>query len=231
MSEPSRFERFADTSGRFFGELALHNDRGWFQAHREEYERGWRAPLAALLAEVRERISRTYAGVPLAEPKIFRIHRDVRFSRDKSPYKTSLGGYVPVAGGRGPSVERPAAIYFHVGFEEIFSGAGLYAMEPDVLRRHRAALVDARRGAELARIVSALQRKGFSFAAHEQTKRVPAGIDADHPRAELLKLKGLAVMAPPLDRRLLASRRLVERLVEEARSAAPLVRWLLRHCA
>jgi uncharacterized protein (TIGR02453 family) len=229
MSEPSRFERFADTSGKFFGELALHNDRGWFQEHRDEYEQGWRAPMMALLQEVRARLARTYPGAALGEPRIFRIHRDIRFSRDKSPYKTNIGGIVPVAGGRGTSVEVPAALYFHVAFEETFSGAGLYGMEPDVLRRHRAALLDVRRGGEIGRIVSALRRKGFTLAAQETTKRVPAGIDPEHPRAELLKMKGLVVMAPPLDRRLLAGRKLVDRLVADARSAAPLVRWLLRH--
>jgi uncharacterized protein (TIGR02453 family) len=229
MSELSRFERFADTSGRFFAELALHNDRGWFQAHRDEYEDGWRAPLTALLLELRERLSRTYAGIVLAAPRIFRIHRDVRFSRDKTPYKTSIGGCVALAGRPTRAVEPPAAIYFHVGFEEVSSGAGLYAMEPDVLKRHRAAVLDRRRGAEIERIVADLRRKGFSLSAHDRTKRVPAGVDPEHPRAELLKMKGLAAMAPPLDRRLLASRDLVDRLVADARAAAPLVHWLVDH--
>jgi uncharacterized protein (TIGR02453 family) len=233
MGDPARFERFPDASGRFFGELRLHNDRGWFEAHREEYERGWREPMAALLGEVRDRLTRVYPGIPLSEPKIFRIHRDVRFSKDKSPYKTHLGGFVAVAGrgGGGGSPDVPAAVYFHVGFEETFSGAGLYAMAPDVLAGYRTALLDGRRGAELGRIVSALRKKGFSLVAHEATKRVPPGIDPEHPRAELLKLKGLAATAPPIDGRLLTRRRLVDRLVKDATAAAPLVRWLLRNAA
>jgi len=232
MNDSQRFQGFADTSGRFFGELALHNDRAWFQQHRERYEQGWRAPMLALLGEVRDRLGRTYPGGALGEPKVFRIHRDVRFSKDKSPYKTNIGGMLVVAGAGGRSgVEVPAAVYFHVAFEEVFMGAGLYGMDRESLQRHRVALLDERRGGDLGRIASGLERKGFTLAARESTKRVPAGIDPAHPRAELLRLKGLVAMSPPIDRRLLARRALVDSLTEHARTTAPLVRWLLRNVA
>ena len=232
MSDAPRFEGFADTSGRFFGELALHNDRDWFQRNRERYEQGWLAPMRALLGEVRERLGRAYPGGVLGEPKVFRIHRDVRFSKDKSPYKTNIGGMLAVGGaGGGAGVEVPAAVYFHVAFEEAFMGAGIYGMDGEALQRHRAALLDARRGGELGRIASGLARKGFTLAARESTKRVPAGFDPAHPRADLFRLKGLVAMSPPIDRRLLARRELLDSLTAHARSAAPLVRWLVRNVA
>jgi uncharacterized protein (TIGR02453 family) len=231
MVEDGRFEGFADTRGRFFAELALHNDRGWFQTHRAEYEQGWLAPMKALLAEVASRLARGYGGHRVGEPRVFRIHRDVRFSPDKSPYKTHIGGLLPLElprGGRS-QVEVPAALYFHVSHDETFSGAGLYGMDPETLARHRKALLDPRRGGELARVVAALSRRGFSLEARESTKRVPRGVDPDHPRADLLRLKGLVAMAPAPDRGLLVRRELVAVLARQALAAAPLVRWLLRH--
>src|SRR6266542_6130208 len=121
------FRGFPDSSGRFFLELTLHNDRNWFQTHRAQYDEGWAGPMGALLAEVRDRIADAYGGLSLALPKVFRIHRDVRFSKDKSPYKTHVAGLVALepATGREPA-EPPAAIYFHVGVDERFAGTGLW---------------------------------------------------------------------------------------------------------
>src|SRR5436309_1553936 len=122
-----RFEGFADREGRFFRALARNQRREWFQAHRREYEEGWLEPMKALLAEVRERIDPLFPQLPLTAPKVFRIHRDVRFSSDKSPYKTHIGGYVAIAGGNGgPSV--PAPVYIHLGATESFVASGHYMM-------------------------------------------------------------------------------------------------------
>lgn len=229
--QPARFEGFADTSGRFFAELRLQNDREWFEAHRREWEEGWQAPMRALMAELRGKLARAYPGRELGEPKVFRIHRDVRFSADKSPYKTHVGGVLVLGdpAGRQP-IESPAALYFQVSFEEAFAGYGLYRMDPETLARHRAALLDPRRGAEVARIVARLQARGCAMEAAETLKRVPAGLDPEHPRAALLRMKGLTAIRD-VDRRLLVSRRLVDRLAAEARAAAPLVRWLARQDA
>jgi uncharacterized protein (TIGR02453 family) len=231
MTQDERFDGFADTRGRFFAELMLHNDRGWFQAHRAEYEEGWLLPMKALLAEVGPRLARGYRRYRVGEPRIFRIHRDVRFSRDKSPYKTYIGGMLPMdfpRGGRS-QVEVPTALYFHVSHDEVFAGAGLYGMDPETLARHRKALLDPRRGTELSRIAAALSRAGFEMGARESTKRVPSGVDPAHPLAALLRMKGLIVTTPAIDRRLLVRRELVASLTKQALAAAPLVRWLLRH--
>src|SRR5436305_15261786 len=89
----ARFEGFADRDGRFFRALARNQRREWFEAHRREYEDGWLAPMKALLAEVRERIDPLFPHHPPAEPQACRIHRAVRFSKDKAPYETHSGGY------------------------------------------------------------------------------------------------------------------------------------------
>ena len=151
-ADSARFEGFADRDGRFFRALARNQRREWFEAHRREYEDGWLAPMKALLAEVRERIDPLFPRQPLGKPKVFRIYRDVRFSKDKSPYKTHIGGYVAIDGaGEGPST--PAALYVHVGAKEVFVAAGQYMMDPRQLAHFRAAVLDDRQGCELVAIL------------------------------------------------------------------------------
>lgn len=224
---PSPFTGFADTEGTFFRKLAKNQSREWFLEHKAEYEEGWAKPLAALLGEVRARIDEAYPDVDLAEPKVFRIHRDVRFSADKTPYKTHTAGVILARLGRAV-MEAPAALYLQVGAEEEpFAAAGFYVMPKEALGAYRAALLDDGRGAELASLVKGLEKKRFTVGAGEETKRVPAGVDPAHPRAELLRKKGLIATFPALDRELLVSPRLVQKLAEQARSVAPLVRWLV----
>jgi uncharacterized protein (TIGR02453 family) len=227
QTTPDRFEGFADRDGRFFRALARNQRRDWFEAHRREYEHGWLAPMKALLAEVRERIDASFRQHPLAQPKVFRIHRDVRFSKDKSPYKTHIGGYVAIEGtGQGPSA--PAALYVHLGTKEVFVAAGQYMMDAAQLARFREAVIDDRRGGELATVLRKLTRAGFAVGSHDTLQRVPRGLDPDHPRAELLKRKGLIVTFPEPPRRLLVAHGLVDWLVTHTKRAVPLVEWLAR---
>jgi uncharacterized protein (TIGR02453 family) len=222
---PTRFDGFADRDGRFFRALARNQRREWFAAHREEYDRGWLTPMQALLGETRERIEPLFRHEPLAAAKVFRIHRDVRFSKDKSPYKTHIGGFIAVDGtGQGPSAA--AALYFHIGAGEVFVAAGQYMMDGAQLARFRQAIVDERQGGALDKILRSLTRAGFGIGSHDVLQRVPRGFDPDHPRAELLKRKGLIATFPALPRPLLVSRKLVDWLTTHAKRAVPLVEWL-----
>jgi uncharacterized protein (TIGR02453 family) len=145
---PVAFRGFPDSRGDFFLALALHNDRDWFQSHRAEYEQGWAEPMAALLGEVRDGLRGAYGRRGLGDPKVFRIHRDVRFSKDKTPCKTHVAGWIPLETGRPASPgATPAAMYLQVGVDARFTGSGCWTLEPDALKRFRAALLDPRRGA------------------------------------------------------------------------------------
>ena len=221
----ARFAGFADPDARFFRALARNQRRDWFEAHRAEYEQGWLAPMKALLAEVRERLDPLFPRHVLADPKVFRIHRDVRFAKDKSPYKTHIGGYIAIdGGGSGPSATSP--LYVHVGAQERFVCAGHYMMDAPQLARYRAAVLDDASGRSLAAILGSLERVGFSVSSHEALKKVPRGIDPEHPRAALLKRKGLIVSFPMLPAELLVTHRLVDWLVRHAKRAVPVVEWL-----
>jgi uncharacterized protein (TIGR02453 family) len=220
------FEGFADADGKFFRALAKNNEREWFQGRKAEYEEGFHTPMKALLEDVRASVDGLYPHCDLDEPKVFRIFRDVRFSKDKSPYKTHIGGYLPMKRS-GKSASAPAALYVHVGDTERFAAAGHYMMDGPDLARFRAAVVDDARGGELGKILAKLKKKGFSIEQHDVLKRVPKGFDAEHPRAELLKGKGLTATFPDLPKGILASPKLVKWLVGASKDVAPLVEWLV----
>jgi uncharacterized protein (TIGR02453 family) len=178
-----------------------------------------------LVAELREAIDGHYPHCDLGEPKVFRIFRDVRFSKDKSPYKTHIGGYVPTMR-KGNAPSGPAAMYVHVG-TEMMAAAGHYMMEGADLARYRTAVADDARGKELVKIIAKLTKKGHKVASHGEFKRVPKGFDPDHPRAELLKYQGLIVTFPAVPKALMTSRKIEDWLVKQSKDVAPFVEWLV----
>jgi uncharacterized protein (TIGR02453 family) len=220
------FEGFADGDRKFFKRLAKNNERAWFVEHKAEFEEGWNGPMKLLLAEVKAAIDAKYAHCDIGEPKVFRIFRDVRFAKDKSPYKTHIGGVIPVARIGKKVTDLPMALYFHVGAKETFGAAGHYQMEPDSLGRFRAAVDDEARGKELQKILAALAKKGFRPDTHEGFKRVPKGFASEHPRAALLKRRGLVVEFPDMSPGLLADPKLAKWLAGACKTAVPLVEWL-----
>jgi uncharacterized protein (TIGR02453 family) len=228
--EPERFEGFADPE--FFRVLAKKQSRDWFATHKPEYEAGFAQPMLALLNEAGRALDRAYPDCELAEPKVFRIHRDVRFSRDKSPYKTHVAGVLTVRAGASTLMASPAALYMHVGFdpatnkEQREAGAGIYMMQPEQLVRYRKAALDAKKGTELGRMLRKLEKAGMRLIAAESTKNPPRGVDPAHPHADLLKMKGLVAMFPAMPASLVKKRALLHWVVSEGKLVAPLVRWL-----
>ncbi|MBK6460486.1 MAG: DUF2461 domain-containing protein [Myxococcales bacterium] len=219
------FTGFADTKGSFFQALAKHQDREWFAAHKAEYEAGWASPMATLLAEAREALDGEYPDFELGAPKVFRIHRDVRFSADKSPYKPHASGALSLGHDK-VKMDVAVALYLQVG-TETFAGAGTYGMEAPALARFRA-VVQSDRGEELTQLLRPLEKKGFTLESMGMLKRAPRGVDPGHPRVELLKRKGLVVVFPALAPEELTSRKALTTLVKHAKAAAPVVRWVAR---
>jgi uncharacterized protein (TIGR02453 family) len=223
-----RFHGFADADGRFFKQLAKNQKRDWFLAHKQDFETGWNQPMKDLLDDLRESIDTAFPHCDLDEPKVFRIFRDVRFSKDKSPYKTHIAGCIPTK--RSAKVQNtPVALYAHFGTEQVVA-SGLYMMDAPELARYRTAVADDTRGKELVKILTKLEKAGYSSESmhrEEMLKRVPKGFDPDHPRGELLRRKGLGVSFPKMPKGLLATPKLVPWLAEHVAKAAPLVEWLL----
>ena len=223
----TRFEGFADDKLAFFKKLAKNQDRDWFNEHKSEYEEGWRAPMEAFLAEARDKLDAAYPHLELGEPRVLRIYRDVRFSKDKTPYKTSVSGGIAIKVGSGGMMDAPSALYMHLSIDDgCFAGAGQYHVEGPKLEQLRRALLDDTRGGELSSIARSLKKKGFTFAAAETLKKPPKGFAPDHPRADFSKMKGLVTMFPDMPRDKLASRAILDWTVKTAKVAAPLVEWL-----
>src|SRR5262245_56295681 len=124
------FAGFDRDAVQFLHELAAEMNRDWFEANKARYQARWVVPMTALLTGVGARLAKTYAPLKLTPPKLFRIYRDTRFSKDKSPYKTHVSGVIGVKGGG-------AALYLHVGVDEEFVGFGTYFFEDNQLPRWR----------------------------------------------------------------------------------------------
>jgi uncharacterized protein (TIGR02453 family) len=184
------FEGIPRDGVRFLAELREHNDRDWFAAHRETYDRCLLEPARDLVEAMGEELGR--AGIEAnADPRvggsIFRINRDTRFSKDKRPYKDHLDLWF--WHGEGASRRRPG-YFFRLTPDTLVLGAGMHHFERELLERYRAAVDDDTRGAALAGVVAEARRGGYGIGA-QGYKRVPRGYDAGHERRELLLHDGL----------------------------------------
>ncbi len=197
---------------RFYVGLEADNSKAYWTAHKDKYEESVRAPFLALSEEIEREFG------PL---RVFRPYRDTRFAKDKSPYKTAGAAVTESQGG--------TAYYVMVNAEGLYAGSGYYHLAPDQIERYRAAVADPRRGPQLASAVAAVRKKKYDVDARESLKRVPRGFDAEHPRAELLKMKGMHVGRSFGAPKWLHTRGALERIVAAWRDAAPVNRWLDRH--
>ncbi|HUI49132.1 MAG TPA: DUF2461 domain-containing protein [Acidimicrobiia bacterium] len=206
------FKGWPDAALDFYVGLEADNSRSYWQAHRSTYDECVKAPFAALS----ELVSREFG--PL---HVFRPNRDTRFSKDKTPYKTAAAAVTESEGG--------AAYYVQVSAEGLYAGSGYYHLESDQLQRFRDAVADERTGPKLATAVAALRKRRYEVAARESLKRAPRGIDPDHPRAELLRMKGIHVGRSFGAPRWLHTAGASERILGAWRDAAPVNRWLDHH--
>ncbi len=195
MASPAaqtKFRGFDPDALQFLVDLALNNERSWFQARKADYERLLKLPLEAFCDAVGEEFQAQ--GVPLqsdAKRSPFRIYRDVRFSKDKSPYKTNIAASFPWVGSSGRasgSGSADAGGYFHMAPEGTYIGGGMWHPEPAQLAAFRVA-VDKDPKRTLAALEDPGFRARFEPVHGDALKRPPAGYAPDHPQIELLKLK------------------------------------------
>ncbi|MFZ4373145.1 MAG: DUF2461 domain-containing protein [Mycobacterium sp.] len=191
----------------FYEGLQADNSKVYWQDHRAVYERDVRGPMEELLAELADEF-----GVG----KLFRPYRDVRFSADKTPYKTNCAATL-------------GAGYISLSADGLSTGAGLYMPDPAALQRYRTAVTGEKSGTELAEIVAALHKAGYQTMAHEVLKTAPRGVAKDHPRIDLLRHKGIATMKTWPVGAWLGTVKAKERVVTALRASAPLGEWLTRN--
>ena len=191
----------------FYEGLQADNSKVYWQAHKAVYEKHVREPMEELLSELADEFG---------PGKLFRPYRDVRFSADKAPYKTNCAATL----GRG---------YVSLSADGLSAGGGLYMPDTATLQRYRTAVDRDKSGQQLAEIVAALHDAGYQTMAHEVLKTAPRGFPKDHPRIELLRHKGIAMMKTWPVGAWLGTAKARDRVVSTLRDGVPLNDWLTRY--
>ena len=223
------FTGFTPDAMQFLVDLAFNNERAWFQARKADYERLLKEPLEALCADLAVEFAKR--GVPLrADPKSspFRIYRDTRFSKDKTPYKTNVAASFPWLGDGGATSdgqsERHGGGYFHMSPEGSYMGGGMWHPEPARLAAYRKQIDEHPRDA-LAALEDPKFLARFEPVHGDEYKRVPAPYPADHPHAGLLKLKDVT-FGREVSTDEVFSPSLPAKLANDYAAAVPVMRWL-----
>jgi len=189
----------------FYEGLEADNSKTYWTQHKSVYEDAVRRPMEELLAELAKEFG---------EGKIFRPYRDVRFAKDKSPYKTQIAATLAKGG------------YISFGAQGLGCGSGMYMMAPDQLERYRKAIDANASGRKVEKLVAELRAKGIEVSAHDALKSAPRGYDKEHPRVELLRQKGLIAWRSWPVAAWLGTAKAKDRIVEFFHAAKPLDRWL-----
>jgi uncharacterized protein (TIGR02453 family) len=192
----------------FYDGLAADNTKTYWTANKAVYTDKILAPMTELTEEL---------AAEFGEPKIFRPYRDIRFSQDKTPYKTHIGAVVG------------ASCYVQLSAEGLGAGAGMWEMNPEQLARYREAVAGDLFGPEIERIAAGLEQAGLTVHGHAVLKSAPRGYPADHPRIALLRYKGLTAWQEWPAGAWLESAQVKERIVAFFRTTMPLRTWLSDH--
>jgi uncharacterized protein (TIGR02453 family) len=235
---PAAAPYFTSNTLRFFSQLTRHNDKAWFEANREAYERDVREPCLRFIADMVGPLA-TISPAFVASPKkvggsLFRIHRDTRFSKDKTPYKTHAGmtffhgatraaARADAGGSAAPGRLDAPLFYFHLTPGDSFIGGGIWHPQAETLRRIRAYIVNNPASWKQA-TQSAAFRRQFALTG-DSLSRPPKGFDPAHPLIEDLKRKDFVAGTAVSDEDLLRPD-LPKLIVSRYRVLAPMIDWL-----
>lgn len=202
------FHGWSDAFVGFYDGLEIDNSKGYWLAHKKVYDEQVHGPMRALLAELTEEFG---------EAKIFRPYRDIRFGTDKTPYKTHIGATLASHG------------YVQLSADGLAAASGTYSFAPDQLDRYRRAVVLELPGEALANLVDDARAAGLTITAAGTLTTAPRGYPRDHPRIDLLRMKGLVTWKQWPVEPWLATAESKHKVVTVLRDSVPLVQWLDIH--
>jgi uncharacterized protein (TIGR02453 family) len=202
------FTGFTEAALDFYDDLEIENTKSFWEAHKDVYLTSVRAPMSALTAALEP---------DFGPAKVFRPFRDVRFAKDKTPYKTNQGAFV----GAGPA----CGWYVEIAARGVRTGAGFYDASATDLGRIRASIADETKGKQLQKILAKLERAGFEVGG-DRLKTSPRGYAADHPRIELLRHRSLTVMRDYGFEPIIHTPELLDAIRADWKAARPLVDWI-----
>jgi uncharacterized protein (TIGR02453 family) len=202
------FTGFTEAALDFYDDLEVDNTKSFWEAHKDVYAAVVKAPMTALV---------TALEPEFGTAKVFRPYRDVRFAKDKTPYKTHQGAFVA----SGPA----CGWYVEIAARGFRTGAGFYDASAADLAAIRAAIVDDTKGKELQRILTKLERAGFEVGG-DRLKTAPRGYDADHPRIELLRHRSLTVAKDYGFEPVIHTSGLLDAVRKDWKVTRPLIDWV-----
>jgi uncharacterized protein (TIGR02453 family) len=202
------FTGFTEAALDFYDDLEIDNSKSFWEAHKDVYLASVRAPMTALTTALESEFGTA---------KVFRPFRDVRFAKDKTPYKTNQGAFVGV----GPA----CGWYLEIAARGVRTGAGFYDANAADLSRIRAAIADEIKGKQLQKILAKLERAGFEIGG-DRLKTAPRGYDVEHPRIELLRHRSLTVMKDYGFEPIIYAPELLDAVRSDWKAARPLVDWI-----
>jgi uncharacterized protein (TIGR02453 family) len=205
IGRPMTFTGWPAEALEFYEGLAADNTKSYWTAHKASYERDVHAPMVALLGELEPEFG---------EGRIFRPYRDVRFSADKSPYKTAIAATLACGG------------YIQLTAVGLAAGSGMHQMAPDQLERYRRAVADDLSGEELRKVIAGIDQHDIAVNGYESLKTAPRGYPRDHPRADLLRHKGLVAWQEWPGAAWLGTAAAKDRVTGFLRATRPLCEWL-----
>ena len=221
-------QNFPGDAIKFLAKLKRNNNREWFESHREEFIASVLEPaqeFVLVLGEMLRAVAPGIIAIPKTDKSIFRLHRDVRFSKNKSPYKTNLG--ILWWEGERKKMEC-SGFYFHVEPKYFFLGTGQYLFTNDLLKKYRHILYNPDNAKELEVIVKKLRKKGFELGG-KTFKRVPKGFDAEYPYADYLLYSGIYAYEEYSDLKKLEKEKTVEFAYKKFVEMLPLHKWLVKN--
>jgi uncharacterized protein (TIGR02453 family) len=213
---------------QFLSKLKRNNNRAWFESNRDEFVRSVLEPaqeFVVVLGELLRTVAPGIIAIPQTDKSIFRLYRDVRFSKNKSPYKTNLG--IIFWEGERKKMEC-SGFYFHVEPNYLFLGTGMYMFTDDLLKKYRQVVYNPDKAKELDSIIKKLKKKGY-ITGGKSFKRIPKGFDAEYPYSDYLLNYGIYVYEENIDLMDLQKADILKFTFKKFKEMLPLHKWLVKN--
>jgi uncharacterized protein (TIGR02453 family) len=220
-----KFNGFPREYFSFFNQLKKNNSKEWFEKHRSEYDEYVMHPareFVIAMGKKLRKIAPEVNAIPKINKSLFKINRDVRFSKDKRPYKTYMGIWL-WEGGR--KRMESSGFYLHVENKNLLIGVGIKMFPKPLLDRYRKVVVEKKQGAALRSVVKKITDKGYLIDG-KHYKKIPRGFDAEQPNAEYLLFNGLTARVEEKVSDVFYSEAIIDHAYDHYKNMLPLHRWL-----
>ncbi|MDR3626187.1 MAG: DUF2461 domain-containing protein [Ignavibacteriaceae bacterium] len=227
MTKFPAFENFPKKTVDFLKKLSKNNNKEWFEEHRDDYNSRLLEPAFQFVTEMGDELSAivpNIMAVPKIDKSVFRLHRDVRFSKDKSPYKTNLGIYL----WEGKKKMESSGFYFHIDPKGFFISSGIYMPSKEQIKIIRDAVVDPLLGNELSNVIKKVLKRGDYTLGGKTYKKIPRGYDPSSPNAEYLLYYGLYAYYESSDFSELTNKDIIDYSFKKYKDMLPLHQWLVK---